>query len=278
MKKDKIYTVLAFCKDGNGGNLAGVSLSGDDYSRQEKQEEAARLGFSETVFVQISKVADYRLEYFTPVAEVPLCGHATIATFVLMQKKGLVRPGNYSIETLAGVMKIVIEKDGTVMMEQSKPVFYDKYIPSDFDCCLQSQWIDTRFPIQVVSTGLRDVFVPIDTAEHLDTLQPNFAEMIKLNTKQDVVSVHAFSIVDETERIAVCRNFAPRYDIDEESATGTSNCALACYLHRYYSKRTKYVFEQGLSMGKPSRIEVQLIVNNDEIDEVMVGGKGLVLD
>ena len=69
---------------------------------------------------------------------------------------------------------------------------------------------------------------------------------------------------------AICRNFAPLYGIDEESATGTSNCALACYLYRYVSKQDQYIFEQGHNLNSISRIYVNLDTEDNTITGVWV--------
>src|SRR5574341_61568 len=75
-----------------------------------------------------------------------------------------------------------------------------------------------------------------------------------------------------------CRNFAPLYDIDEESATGTSNCALACYLFKHVEQRDQYVFEQGHCLGSLSRIIVNLSSQDDTITSVSVGGEGYFIE
>ena len=80
---------------------------------------------------------------------------------------------------------------------------------------------------------------------------------------------------------AHCRNLAPLYGIPEESATGTSNGALACYLFKYNKINSEnfenIVFEQGYSMKRPSEILVSLNVEENEALEVKVGGKSLNL-
>ena len=73
---------------------------------------------------------------------------------------------------------------------------------------------------------------------------------------------------------AACRNFAPLYDIPEESATGTSSGALASYLWKHKAVDSPEMrFIQGVEMGSPSQINAKLIVNDEEILEVWVGGK-----
>ena len=62
--------------------------------------------------------------------------------------------------------------------------------------------------------------------------------MADFSRERDVIGVHAFTLADDREIMALCRNFAPLYGIDEESATGTANCVLASFLFRYHEKDT----------------------------------------
>ena len=83
-----VYVVSAFSKNGAGGNLAGVVLNRPELTAVQKMAIAAELGYSETAFVTASDRAELHLEYFTPTEEVPLCGHATIASFTLLHLLG----------------------------------------------------------------------------------------------------------------------------------------------------------------------------------------------
>jgi PhzF family phenazine biosynthesis protein len=78
---------------------------------------------------------------------------------------------------------------------------------------------------------------------------------------------------------AHCRNFAPLYNISEESATGTSTGALSCYLYRYgiisQNHMKDLVFEQGYCMNRPSEILASVIISNGNISKVKVGGNAL---
>jgi PhzF family phenazine biosynthesis protein len=66
------------------------------------QQTACRAGFSETAFLLPSKIADFRVRFFTPTEEVDLCGHATIALFSLLRQEGKIKDGDYTQETKAG--------------------------------------------------------------------------------------------------------------------------------------------------------------------------------
>ena len=74
--------------NGSGGSKAGVVLDEFIPNSNVKIALAARLGYSETVFLSDSSKADFKLEYFTPKGEVPLCGHATIASFIVLRELG----------------------------------------------------------------------------------------------------------------------------------------------------------------------------------------------
>ena len=134
--------------------------------------------------------------------------------------------------------------------------------------------IDTALPIQIVSTGLKDIMLPVISKGHLEKLNPQFINIANLCRKLDVVGIHAFALTNNADTTAICRNFAPLYGIDEESATGTSNCALACYLFKHYKQQSQYVFEQGFNLGSASRLIVNIAQHDSTIDTVYVGGYG----
>ena len=109
--------------------------------------------------------------------------------------------------------------------------------------------------MQVVSTGLADVLLPVDSGETLAAAIQDEAEVKRLSEELDVVGVHMFCRTPGTQAVALCRNFAPRYAIPEEAATGTSNGALTYYLYRLglVEAGAESRFFQGESMGNPRR-------------------------
>ncbi|MFT8316029.1 MAG: PhzF family phenazine biosynthesis protein [Clostridium sp.] len=274
----KVYTLNSFAKTNNGGNPAGVVLDAEFLSPQDMQRIAAKVGFSETAFVKKSNNADFKVEFFTPNGEVDLCGHATIATFYLLANKGFIQAGEYTQETKAGILKIECKEDNIIYMEQCNPKFYEildkKEIADTLN--INEDEIIQGLPVQIVSTGLKDIFIPIKSLKILHNVKPDFNRISNVSKKQDVIGYHLFTPETEYGSTAHCRNFAPLYDIDEEAATGTSTGALSCYLYKYgfisENNAKNMVFEQGYSMKKPSEILSSLLIHNGEINEVKVGG------
>ncbi len=278
-----VFAVDSFVKDNKGGNSAGVVLDADDLSDIQMQNIAKQVGFSETAFVHKSNKATFKVRFFTPNSEVDLCGHATIATFSLLRSRWLIGNGLFSQETKAGTLEITVDHD-SVYMNQILPKYYDILDKAEIVDSLNLSSNDclTNLPVQIVSTGLKDVIVSVNDLAILSSIQPDFEKISKLSKKYNVTGYHVFSLETKFGATAHCRNFAPLYDINEESATGTSNGALACYLYNNgvvnKEQSAELVFEQGYSMGKPSEILVRLKIKKDKISEVLVGGTAIIRD
>jgi PhzF family phenazine biosynthesis protein len=279
--KLEIYTLNSFAKTKEGGNAAGVVLNADALTEQEMRKIAAVMGLSETAFVLRSNAADYKLRFFSPNEEVDLCGHATIAAFFVMSRRGLVQPGRYKQETKAGILGIEINDNDFIVMEQSVPVFGEIIGKEEIADSLNidASQISEDLVVQVVSTGLRDIIVPIKNIGILDAIRPDMSQIKEISSRHDTVGYHIFSLETLHGANAHCRNFAPLYGIPEESATGTSSGALACYLYRYgiisREQASDIVFEQGYSMKRPSEIRASLTVRGNDILEVKVGGSAM---
>ena len=273
----RYYIVDAFTSEPFGGNPAGVVLLDGDFPGDELMRQvAAELRYSETVFVQQQDDNEFTMRYFTPAGEVDLCGHATIGAFGLMYLKGIVRDDKPSINhTLAGDLEVTVGEQ--VMMQMATPQVIDK--PIDIDR-LHSIMAGTNnvawpeLPVEIISTGLPDIIMPVKDLQALNALKPDMDTLAALSEEMDVVGVHAFAITDDGYTAHV-RNFAPRYDIPEESATGTANGALTHYLHRQriISCPDDCRFLQGEAMHRPSVVATALRQDGT----IMVGGQCYVI-
>lgn len=278
---DKLYEVSSFTLEGQGGNLAGVKLLKDDESLSDSfmQQIAQKLNYSETVFVKRLNEKEFQLRYFTPLAEVLLCGHATIAAFSLLHQLHQLGTGNYFIQTKAGRLAISILDDATIFMEQSLPIHYSE--PLDNELIAKSLGIDSadiasEFPVGIVSTGLKDLIIPVKNTAILHNLVPDFNTISTMSKKLAIIGYHVFAVNEDWQQPIQCRNFAPFVGINEEYATGTSNGALACYLFKnnHLKGNQKYVFLQGRQTKElRGEILVELTAAGRQIKHVYVGGK-----
>ena len=263
----KYYIADAFTEIPFGGNPAGVVLLGQDTpfpSDELMQHIAAELRYSETVFVQQNGPAEFTVRYFTPCSEVDLCGHGTIATFGILRKEGIVDDGTVCRNhTRIGDLEVSIGEQVMMQMAEPKviaPMLDIEYLHSIMAGMNRIEWSD--MPVEVISTGLPDIIMPVGNVESLNALKPDMDALAELSRELNVLGVHAFALGDDGYTAHV-RNFAPLYGVPEESATGTANAALTYYLYRrnIIKHEEKCLFMQGEAMQRPSVVAVVLKKN-----------------
>ncbi len=280
--------VNGFVTGGIGGNPAGVVLDADELSENEMLSIAAKIGLSETAFVSSSDTEGFKLDFFTPNRRIAHCGHATIATFSYLAELGRISEGETSKETVDGPRKISI-KNGAAYMEQLAPKYRmpadwakDDVTMADF---LQSLGItesdlDSSIGPILVNTGNSFIVVGVKDGASLRELKPDFDLISVISEKLDLIGYYVFTTDSNvTDKDATTRMFAPRYAIEEESATGMAAGPLACVLHDHlHIGKDTLLIEQGRFMEpvSPSLITVELSVENDKIQSLMVGGHGKV--
>lgn len=273
----RYFIVDAFTSEPFGGNPAGVVLlDGDFPSERLMQQVAAELRYSETAFVQQKGDGEFTTRYFTPAGEVDLCGHATIATFGTLCQKGVLQDGDLCMNhTLAGDLMVRI--DTQVMMQMAAPRVIDKQVDAErlhriMAGATMPSWPD--MPIEIVSTGLPDIIMPVATVDDLNALMPDMDALSDLSRELEVTGVHAFALSDDGYTAHV-RNFGPLYGIPEESATGTANAALTHYLHRrgLITAPAASRFMQGEAMGRPSVVATALKPDGS----IWVGGSACIV-
>ena len=279
----------AFIYENSGGNGAGVIILDEQIKSEKKQNIAEKIGLSETAFVKQIDENNYDVSFFTPQCEVDLCGHATIATFYYLAIIGKIK-GNSEIKkvyqnTKAGRLEIEIKfNNGNVdyvLMQQSSPKIFKEMIGRNKKDIAVSLNIDENsigligFEIEptIVSTGLRDIIIPVKSRAILNEINAN-SDMIKyISLENDVVGYHVYTIEDNK---IYARNFAPAVGIEEECATGTSNGALGSLLYEKGIIQEGIQIIQGEAMNEASLIYVKINYQDGHMD-VRVGGKALVI-
>ena len=281
----KINVVNGFSDQPNGGNPAGVVYLENDASLSDHvmQEVATKLHFSETAFIKRLGEKQFSIRYFTPVAEVPLCGHATIASFSYLHQKGVIDDGIYELVTIEAHLTVEVT-EGIVWMEMDRPSMEQPLDDDMVEHICQAYEIAPSdlaegLEVRIVKSGLRDIHVCVkDRAVLLGAVQHE-EEVSDISKELDVVGVH-MSCLDEAGHVtAFCSNYAPYYDIPEECATGTSNGGLTYYLYKkglILPEQTN-CFLQGEHMNRPSKVYTKVRLKGD-VPEIWVGGQGVICE
>jgi len=276
----KYFIVDAFTDQPFGGNSAGVVLLDSQTFPQEDLmlKIAAELRYSETAFIRRHSANEFTIRYFTPKAEVELCGHATIASFFLLHQKGLAQ-GQCLCHTLAGDLNI--EAGKKVMMQMAKPRIVatisdteEIYNAIGIPSTLNSKLSTLNFPTQVVYAGLPDIMLPLPDVDMLQSLQPDMEAITAITKRYEAVSIHPFAFSSDGFTAHV-RDFAPQYGVPEESATGTANASLTYYLQQcgHLAAKAECAFIQGEMMGRPSVVATRIHADGN----IFVGGTAAVV-
>lgn len=296
MKKARFVWVDVFAMRPFGGNPLAVFPDAKGLTPREMQLLAKEMNLSETTFVlppSRRSGADFRVRIFVPDMEIPYAGHPTIGTFYVLAKEGRIRLRSpvttAKMEVKAGVMPVEIHSSKgritKVVTVQNKPVFgtvFEDVRPFADALSLNMSDFDTeRMPVQLVSTGLPWVIVPVRTRKAVEKASANvaaFAEAIKPLPK-GVVDIYV-TCLDPLERgsTAHSRGFSlVSNKVVEDPATGSASGCLGAYLvlrRLIKTDRTvRMVNEQGYELGRPSKIEVEVHASDDGYPEVVkVGG------
>ena len=244
-----------------------------------------------------------RLRIFTPVREIPFAGHPIVGTWNALAREGVVPVpdgGNgwtrIHHEIGIGVLPVDIEfKDGApaqVVMTQGK-----FEIKGDVDDAndqaelaralgLQIEDLDETLPIQIVSTGLPFLALPIRSLADLGRCKVNQGLLAEIYQRLGATGCEAFTreTIEIGEARAHARMFAPVDNIAEDPATGSAAGALGAYLVYHGASgaeavegRVRFIIEQGDFMHRPSRINLDVKGKPGLIEEVRVGGASVTV-
>lgn len=275
----KAILVKAFTKDKEKGNPAGVIFDADKLLDGQKSEVAKMLGFSESAFVVKSKEANFGLRFFSPLQEMELCGHATIAAVYALMKKGKIYLGReksktITVETKAGILSVEVNKTGLIVMSQNEPQFWgDAHSKNEVARILGihvQQLAD--YPIQTVSTGTPKLIIGVDSLKTLLGIRPDM-EGIKAYCKEHLVKgFYPFTTETMNEDSDFhARQFNPAAGIDEDPITGVAAGALGAYaVEHKISDKKDFIIEQGYCMNKGGKMYVTVD------DKVKVGGYAVI--
>jgi PhzF family phenazine biosynthesis protein len=252
-----IERYTAFSDDPAGGNPAGVVRDAAGLSDERMLSVAAEVGYSETAFVTADQGAGrYRVRYFSPLAEVPFCGHATVATAVALG------PGEHVFVTNAGEVPVAVDDAGRATLT-SVAATVAEFGDGDLDELLAAlRWaaddLDEALPPRVGYAGAYHPVLAARSRRRLAELDYDEAALKQLMTARGWTTVQlVFRAGADTFDV---RNPFPVGGVYEDPATGAAAAALGGYLRalRLVADDAVLHLRQGDDLGRPSRITVEL--------------------
>ncbi|MEM8947635.1 MAG: PhzF family phenazine biosynthesis protein [Planctomycetota bacterium] len=237
----RIFQVDAFTEQPFAGNPAAVCLLNEEREENWMQLVAAEMNLSETAFVMPRSIG-YKLRWFTPKAEVELCGHATLASAHVLWEEGLVdRDLDINFSTKSGTLyckrqqtDIELNFPATLATEITPPA-----------SLLQALGLSKA---EFVGDTKYDKLVVVTTEREVRSLKPDFTSLAKLPARGVIVS----STSQDPKVDFISRFFAPAVGINEDPVTGSAHCCLGPYWAKRLNKRILVAYqasERGGTLG-----------------------------
>jgi PhzF family phenazine biosynthesis protein len=264
-----VLRYAAFTDDPDGGNPAGVVLDARGLDDDAMQRIAREVDFAETAFVTGEAEGVRTLRFFSPIAEVPFCGHATVATAIaIAEREG---PGTVRFMTPVGEIDIDTTVNGeglraaftSVEPESSHfPEFVLEVLLELID--VDRTELDERYPPRIVSAGNTHPLIAIDRFEVFDEFHFDPGAMRAFIDAQrwptTVIVLHRLPDGPEGMMRFEARNPFPVGRITEDPATGAAAAAVGGYLRALgaVAPPERVMILQGRHVGRPSEITVDI--------------------
>lgn len=257
-----VLRYTAFTADPAGGNPAGVVLDATGWPEDRMQATAAELGYSETAFLLPGDDPFHgQLRYFSPLAEVPFCGHATVATAAaLTERHGA---GDYLFTTPVGEIPVhtrltdgVASATLTSVPTRVEPVSQALLAETLTYLNWRADELDPAHPPAIGFGGGHHLILATRTRERLADLSYEFNPLAALMRQENWVTLQLVHF--DPDGTIHSRNPFPVGGVVEDPATGAAAAALGGYLRRGLSEPALLTVRQGEDLGRPSLLVVEI--------------------
>ncbi len=263
----ELLRLAAFTLDPAGGNPAGVWIGPTMPTASEMQRIATQVGYSETAFLApdgTGRPDAHRVRYFSPAAEVPFCGHATIASGVALAER--TGPARFLLTTNGGLVTVDAERgpDGHLRatLTSVRPRVREAEPDLVADVLAALRWqqdeLDEALPPAIAYAGANHLILSAASYERLRTLDYDFERLRSIMLAADLTTVQL--VWREAADRFRARDPFPVGNVVEDPATGAAAAALGAYLRWRGELRppARFTISQGVEMGRPSLIEVEV--------------------
>ncbi len=291
-RRYRIYQVDSFTRNRFRGNPAGVVPDAQGLTERQMQELARELNNSETAFILPAdgKDHDVQVRFFTPITEVPICGHATVAAHYVRAIECQMPTATVLQKVGVGILPVEVVKEGhdyQIVMTQGRSEFSGLVEGGNRESLLSALGLreddlDDRCPVEHVSTGHSKVIIGIKSRAKLNSLTPDMGLLKRLDGELRCGGYFVFTFdSDDFEILTHARMFAPQIGINEDPVTGMGNGPLGAYLVK--NKLVKlggrtFTFkgQQGEAIKREGIAHVVVEIESDWPVKVKVGGEAVI--
>jgi len=243
----KIYQVDAFTDKLFKGNPAGVMICEKEMAPELMQNIAMEMNLSETAFVTPNSDG-FQIRYFTPVQEVPLCGHATLASAHILYELGMKERSDTLYLKAKGAALTVRWNEEWLTMN------FPEYPLDKIDTPVAFKEIVGFEPVEVYASSFDWIVAVAGSEAAIEKAKPDFEKMLTIGGH---LMITAQSSLPQTDFVVRC--FAPIAGINEDPVTGSAHCALT----PLWSKKLNKLEMNSLQVSKRTgKLKVKIAENN----------------
>lgn len=251
----KIYQVDAFTEKPFSGNPAGVCVLNERLDEELMEKIAMEINLSDTAFL-VKEDEGYNLRWFTPNAEVDLCGHATLASAHILWEKGYLRKDQEAkFRTKSGLLTA---KMNNSWIELNFPAVPEEEMEPPAEL-LEALEVEAVY----IGKNKFDYLIEVKSEEIVRKIKPNFVKLVKVSARGVIVTSKA------KEYDFVSRFFAPEIGILEDPVTGSAHCCLGPYWQKKLNK-DEFIAYQASERGGILKVKVLG-------DRVLISGKAVTV-
>ncbi len=260
---EELHRLTAFSTDSEGGNPAGVWIGNELPDPDTMQAIAKQVGYSETAFLAPKTGKRRTVRYYSPEAEVPFCGHVTIASGVVLgNAEG---DGTYLLDSIVG--EIPVEASSKNGIKQASLTSVEPKYEQPSEQLLkqvlatlnwQTDELDNSIPPALAYAGAWHFVIAAGSKQRLDQLDYDFDQLKSLMLENDLTTIQL--VWRENQTLFHSRNPFPVGGVVEDPATGAAAAALGGYLRESGLLQVPATvnIRQGEVMGRPSQIDVDI--------------------
>ncbi|MFC3852192.1 PhzF family phenazine biosynthesis protein [Salinispirillum marinum] len=259
----QLYRLAAFSSDPAGGNPAGVWIGDELPAPEDMQRIATEVGYSETAFIAPTTGEHRTIRYYSPLAEVSFCGHATVASAVVLGR--LSGTGSYQLNTAVGLVPVrVDDSKGELQATLTSVAPEQKPAPSTLvnEVLNLLQWspeeLNETIPPALAYGGAWHLILATGSLIRLDQLTYDFDRLKALMLREGLTTIQL--VYRESDEVFHARNAFPVGGVVEDPATGAAAAALGGYLRAadLIPVPSQFLIHQGAQMGRPSLLHIDV--------------------
>jgi len=260
---EHLYRMAAFTTDPRKGNPAGVWIGDELPDTETMQRIAAEVGYSETAFIAPASGDIRTIRYYSPLAEVSFCGHATIASAIVLGR--LNGAGTYQLDTLVGRVPVEVQTVDNQLIAALTSVepTHKPVAAALVDEVLEIlQWssdeLDSSLPPALVYGGAWHLMLAVGTQSRLNQLDYDFEKLKSLMLREGLTTLQL--VFREHSGLFHARNPFPVGGVIEDPATGAAAAALGGYLRdaKLMEAPGEFQILQGEAMGQLSLLQIKV--------------------